>query len=104
MIAIFYHSYLVGNRVLKYFNPEAQLTRTELKEIFSQFRSMPVLTQLFQIEFWKELFMFLWQRSPALWIGSTIMGTIVAITGYFTTYYLIQRYRKKYPNNLPQNQ
>ena len=100
IIAIFYPSYLVGNYVLKYFNPEAQLTNTQIKEIFNQFRSMPVLTQFFQIEFWKNIFLFLWQRGPALWMGSIVIGTIVATAGYFTTYYLVLWYRKKHAKHL----
>lgn len=99
IIPIYYPSYLLGMEVLKLFhcNTNTQLSTSQMHQLFEQFTLLSCFTHLFSIDFWQNLFSFFWHKGFELWIGATLMGLFVALTGYFVTFHIIIWYRKKNP-------
>ncbi|MBW8001912.1 MAG: DUF2062 domain-containing protein [Planctomycetes bacterium] len=99
IIPIYYPSYLLGKRVLNFFHytTDAQLSSDQMRQIFAQFTSSSAFTHLLSIQFWKDIFEFLWYKGFELWVGATLAGTTVAIIGYFVTSRIIIWYRKNNP-------
>lgn len=99
-IPIYYSSYLLGRVVLKcfYSNVDAKFSSARLHELFNQFSSSSDFTGFFHVEFWRNLFNLLWQKSFELWLGSFIVGLLIALAAYFATYQLIVRYRRAHPH------
>lgn len=99
IIPIYYPSYLLGRAVLKLFHytSDTQLSSDQMRQIFARFTSSSALTHLFSAQFWQSLFEFLRFKGLELWVGTTLVGTTVAIIGYFVTFYIIVWHRKNNP-------
>ncbi len=95
---IYYPNYLFGRTVLRLFRPDSGLSNAQIREIFDQFDSIAFFTGCFHPEFWRNLFSLLWQKVPELWLGSLLMGILVALAAYFTTYRIVVLYRKTHPH------
>lgn len=98
VIAIYYPNYLLGKTLLKFFYANREISNTRVQEMFNQFSLSSGVSGFFHAEFWQSMFTFLWRKSPELWLGSVIMGLLVALTAYFVTYYFIIWYRKNHPH------
>ncbi len=98
-IPIYYPSYLLGRAVLNFFHysTDAQLTSDQMRQIFGDFTLLSVFTNLLSSQFWQNMFTFLRFKGFELWVGATLMGTIVALIGYFVTSRIIIWHRKNNP-------
>jgi hypothetical protein len=83
---------------MRTFNCEAELSSAQTQEMFSRLDSSVPFTGIFRWQFWQNLFGFLWQKGPELWLGSILLGLLVASAGYFITYHLIRWYRRTHPH------
>lgn len=98
LVPIYYPSYLLGRTVLKCFHPNGAASKAEIQGLFSESDLSVIPSNFFAVEHWQNLFAFLWQKCPELWIGSLIIGFLVAFAGYLTTYYLIVQHQRRYPH------
>jgi uncharacterized protein (DUF2062 family) len=98
LIAIYYPNYLLGRTIMRTFNCEAELSSAQTQEMFSRLDSSVPFTGIFSGRFWQNLFGLLWQKGPELWLGSILLGLLVASAGYFITYHLIHWYRRTHPH------
>ena len=99
IVPIYYPSYLLGRAVLNFFHysTDAQLSSDQMRQIFAQFTLSSAFTHLLSAQFWQNLFTFLRFKGFELWVGATLMGALVAIIGYFVTFYIIVWHRKNNP-------
>lgn len=92
-IFIYYPNYLFGKWLLKCFQPctSAQSTdlQSNLHHLFSSF------TNVFTADFWNNIFIVLFKQGQALWLGSVVLGLLVAGAGYTAAYLIIKSHRKK---------
>ena len=96
MLPIFYSNYLVGRTIVSFRTGAKSLNAAELKEIFERFNSLGnALIHFSSGQFWQDLMAVLWKIGIELWIGSVIIGILVAVAGYVVTYYLVLFYRLK---------
>ena len=98
LIPIYYPSYLLGRAITRIFHCKAELSSAQTQEMFSRLDSSAPFTGIFHRQFWQNLFGFLWQKGPELWLGSILLGLLVASAGYFVTHHLICWYRKTHPH------
>jgi uncharacterized protein (DUF2062 family) len=97
-IAIYYPNYLFGGALLRFVNPQRQVSDQQVRQMFSRF-DMPALGHgFFHAEFWQNLFSLLCRMGPELWVGSVIMGSVVGSIGYLVVYRIIKWYRETYPH------
>ncbi|HPS54920.1 MAG TPA: DUF2062 domain-containing protein [Sedimentisphaerales bacterium] len=90
--------YMVGRTLTKIFNGTAVDQPQDITQHVSSFSMVEIFSRFFEIALWKEIASSLWSKGIELWIGCLILGTISAIAGYFLTYYLIVKHRKKNPH------
>ena len=98
VIAIYYPNYLLGKTVLKFFYTNKEMSSIRVREMLNQYSLYSGVSGFFHAEFWQSMFSLLWRKGPELWLGSVIMGLLVAFTAYFVTYYFIIWYRKTHPH------
>ena len=97
-VAIYYPSYLLGRAILKFSRPGGELSNAQVREIFNQFDPSAFFSGFFRIEFWQNLLISLRQIGYELWLGSLIMGLLVAFAAYFVIYYLTISYQRIHPH------
>ena len=97
IVGIYYPNYLVGRAVVGVFHDTGQVSGAQLREFLDLFKLTGGLAPFFSSQFWQDIFSFLWQKVPELWIGSLIMGVWVGTVGYFLTYYVVVEHRRKHP-------
>jgi hypothetical protein len=89
---IYYPNYLFGKGLLKYFCPPnlAQSTNSQYNPSypFSRF------ADIFSVDFRNNIFAVLFKQGQSLWLGSVVLGLLVACAGYLTAYLLIKSHRK----------
>ena len=93
-VLIYYPNYLLGKILLKYFYPAAAQSadlQADTPDLFSGF------ADIFTVDFWRNITVFFFEQGWPLWLGSIVMGLIVAGAGYCVTYVLIISHRKKSP-------
>ncbi len=98
LIPIYYPNYLLGRAIMKTFHCKTELSSAQTQEMFSRIGSSASFAGIFHWRFWQNLFTFLWQKGPELWLGSLIIGLLVALAGYFITYRFIRWYRIVHPH------
>ena len=95
---IYYPSYLLGRAVTGFFENASAGTVSSLPLTGSAFPSLNAFMNLFSFTFWREMFLFLIEVGPQLWIGGLIIGLFIGLIGYFVTYQFIIWHRKTNPH------
>ena len=98
MLAIYYPSYLLGKFVIGFFHSDGVVSNVQMREMLNQIGSSMSFAGFFRAEFWRNLFDLLWRKAPEIWVGSLIIGFLVAVAAYFATYYIVVLYRKTHPH------
>jgi len=99
-IPIYYPNYLVGRYILRSFSSNPDIPRKELGDILEQLNYSTGFNAIFDQHFWINLFKSLWEMGYELWIGSIIMGILVALLGYLIIYQMVVQQRKTALNNV----
>ena len=93
MVPIYFGNFWVGQKILQLFSNRPQLHYSEVQERLTHYQSTgKVLSQIDEAQFWHKVVDFVWQFGLELWIGSVLIGMIVAALGYFISYKLIVWY------------
>ncbi len=94
--AIYYPSYLVGKFLLK---PFTGSTTSKGLQIGSGFGMGPIeiIKGIFTTQFWHHLFDVLLKTGLELWVGTIVIGPLVAIVSYAIVYKATIWYRQKNP-------
>ena len=95
-IAIYFPSYLIGKYTLSLFGIDDGLTKTQVFEMLKRLSSFRVIIDMWSSSFWVDLFEIFFNIGKSLWVGSVIIGLLVAVIGYFLTYKMIVWHRTKY--------
>lgn len=90
--------YIVGKITLKLFTDINSGQSVPAAQQASRFNLFELPSRFSESAFWKEAASSLLAKGLELWIGSLIIGAVFAIAGYFLTYYLIIKHRKKNPH------
>ena len=81
-----------------FFRPDGAASNVQLREMLGRVDSSAFFVGLFSVEFWRNLFDLLWRKTPELWVGSLVIGFLIAATAYVTTYRIVVLYRKTHPH------
>lgn len=90
--------YMFGRMLLKIFTCTNKNQPEDMAEQATTFDLSDFFSRFFELSLWKELAAALWAKGPELWLGCLTLGVISAIVGYFLTYHLIIRSRKRNPH------
>ncbi len=101
MAIIYYPNYLVGRLIMRLFSNQNDLgaySYQQLKDMLAQYHANGSFWSCFyNSTFWKNLLQLLIDLGAELWIGSLLIGLIVAIISYFASYRSIVWYREHTP-------
>lgn len=94
---IYYPSYRFGRWIFRLFGSQRVGSDEQFRELLGYFNSSAIISPIFTVDFWKDLFALLWSESPELWVGSAIIGFFVGALGYFVMYQIIVYHRRSNP-------
>jgi len=98
MVPLFFGNYWVGQKILLLFANRPQLDYSQVQEKLTRYPSFGnILSQIDEAQFWHKVVDFIWQFGLELWIGSVLIGMLVAGLGYFSSYKFIVWYRTYTP-------
>ena len=96
LIFIYYPNYYVGRMVLKSFDSgDGMATDAQVNAMLSQLSPGVFFSRFFEVEFWNGILRWLGLIGPELWVGSLIMGFLIAAVAYVLTFYFVIQHRKK---------
>lgn len=99
LVPIYYPSFLLGKKLLQFFRAHSEMDNTSATELCGRLSITWNFGNVFTLEFWRNMLYFFWHYAlPELWLGSIIIGLILAAVGYFVTYKLVVRHRKANPH------
>ncbi|MFH1615283.1 MAG: DUF2062 domain-containing protein [Planctomycetota bacterium] len=93
---ISYTTYIIGQSARSIFTDTSLLTFQQTYKLFSTLDAFPV--GIFSSQFWNRLTKIFMQVGLELTVGGFILGTLLALCGYFLTAWLIRWHRKKHPH------
>ena len=95
---IYYINFRLGGYLLGLFGERATMEYEQLKEMLYGFHSFShILSNLFNADFWGELFLLFRNISVELWVGSIILALFFGIISYIISYKVIIWYRTHSP-------
>ncbi|HBG27030.1 MAG: hypothetical protein A2Y10_04420 [Planctomycetes bacterium GWF2_41_51] len=98
-VIIYYPSYLFGRFILNFFDPERTLTsRQVLSAMNNLFSPSNLLAGFYTKEYWQQFWVLTKSIGPELWLGSIIIGGVVAVGSYFICLNIIKAHRAKNPH------
>ena len=98
MAPLYFANFWVGQKIVQLFSDRPQLHYNQVVEKLTHYQSVGnIFSQIDEAQFWHKVIDFLWQFGLELWVGSLLVGLIVAIPGYFASYKLIVWYRTHTP-------
>lgn len=101
-VVLYYPNYLLGRRVLAFFRTPVEVEPSQISAMFNESLSFGrVMTGFYTSEFWRELGSFFVKIGFEMFTGGLIIGSIVAGLAYFTSYRLIDGYRRRHPHHFP---
>ncbi|MEN6386662.1 MAG: DUF2062 domain-containing protein [Phycisphaerales bacterium] len=96
---IYYPSYLLGRFILSFFAPAGRLSSQEvLSSLRNLFSFENFIKAFYSADYWKEFWLLSKTIGLELWIGCTIIGSIVAVISYFICVKVIKSHRAKNPH------
>jgi uncharacterized protein len=95
--AIYYPNFLFGRMLLRPFVKAAQ-HHPSARQLWRQLNITEHTGHIISLDFWRSLFNLFWHYTWDLWLGSIVLGLIVAGLGYIVTYEIIVRHRKANPH------
>ncbi len=99
LIIVYYPAYLLGRFILSLFRDEMYYSLSQIKRSFSQISdSGSILSDIFTTEFWMNFSKFFFKIGLELTVGGFVIGLIMGVIGYFTTYRLILWHRQGRPH------
>jgi len=94
LVPLYFANFWVGQKILLLFSNRDQLQYSQVMEKLTRYQPMgKVLSQIDEAQFWHKVIDFMWQVGLELWVGSVLVGLVVAVSGYFVSYKLIVWYR-----------
>ncbi|MBN1437275.1 MAG: DUF2062 domain-containing protein [Sedimentisphaerales bacterium] len=98
IVPIYFFNYCLGRYILSLFLERPSHSYEEVKAIVTKIAHTGIIEQLFSLQAWHEAFSVLLKVSGELWIGSVIIGLILAVPCYFVSYHGIIWYRAHRPH------
>ena len=98
LIPIYLPSYILGKWILKLCGYETIGSNEQVIELLKRLSSFQFFIDMWTLSFWKEVAKVMLDIGLPLWIGSLIVGLLVAIVSYFCIYKLVVWYRLKNPH------
>jgi uncharacterized protein (DUF2062 family) len=96
---IYYPEYLLGRLILSIFLPGRTLSsRQVLDSLHNLLSPGHILECFYSSEYWKQFWHLTKSIGPELWIGSLILGSLVAVCSYFISIRIIKAHRAKNPH------
>jgi len=101
-VVLYYPNYLLGRWLLGVFRTAGEVEPSQISAIFNKSLSFGhVITGFYTSKFWHELGSFFVQIGFEMFTGGLIIGSIVAGLAYFTSYRIIDGYRRRHPHHFP---
>lgn len=100
LIPVYLPSYIVGKWVLELCGSEKFSSNEHAIELLKRLSSFHFFVDMWTLNFWKEGAKVMLEIGLPLWIGSVIVGLLLAVVSYFCTYKFIVWYRLKNPHIL----
>lgn len=98
MAPLYFANFWVGQKILLLFSNQPPMEYSQVAEKLTGFQSIGnVLSQIDEAQFWHKVIDFMWQFGLELWVGSILVGLVVAVAGYFVSYKLVVWYRTHTP-------
>ena len=98
LIPIYYPAYIVGRKLVNFVHPTPYVSRQELLNCFKTILGDMASNNLFTREFWHSFVELFGRIGLELFIGGFFIGLPVAAVGYYLTFQIITRHRKKTHN------
>ncbi len=96
---IYYPNYLFGKFVFNLFVPDQSLTDEQVIEgLRKVLASANMLEIFYSADYWRHFWSLSKSIGYQLWIGSIIIGALVAVCGYLGCYKIITMYRAQKPH------
>ncbi len=95
LIPIYYPSYLIGRRLINIFYETQPMSKTEIMHCFRNIFTDMALNNVFSREFWSSFISLLTRIGPELLVGGIFTGLPMAALGYYLTFKIITRHRKR---------
>lgn len=96
---IYYPAYLLGAFLFHIFAPDRGLSHQQVIEALNKLLSPGnMITGFLTKEYWQRFWTLSKTIGPELWIGCTVMGSLVAICGYIVCIKIIKSHRAKNPH------
>ena len=96
-VPIYLPAYLLGRAITSLFGYSNNASKDEVMDMLTKLSSFRVFIDIWSAEFWQQLAQLFIKIGFPLFVGSIILGLLIANIAYFTTYRLISWYRKKNP-------
>ena len=100
VIPIYLPNYWLGSKLLSFVTGRENFDYEQVRSFLSENFNRPgiALSRFFDVSFWSELGSLLLKISLDLWIGSVVIGSIVAVVAYIVSYKSIVWYRANHPS------
>jgi uncharacterized protein (DUF2062 family) len=96
LIPVYLPAYLIGRFFVGKFHPSSLTDPVQVADLLGNlFSFQKMLTCVYSASFWKELAMVFGKIGLEVTIGGFVLGTFFAVTGYYTSLYLVRYYRMK---------
>jgi uncharacterized protein (DUF2062 family) len=96
---IYYPAYLFGSFLFNIFAPGRALSHQQVTDALNKLLSPGnMLTEFLTKEYWQHFWTLSKTIGPELWIGCTVIGTVVAVCAYFACIKIIKSHRAKNPH------
>jgi len=93
---LYYPSYRLGRVVSSFFRPKPQVELDQIEAMISQTFSLShMLSNFFTADYWKQAAEVFAKVGLETLIGGIILGVLVALVGYWISYYFIIGYRTR---------
>jgi len=99
IVPIYFSNYWFGHLVLNLFSDRPALSYAQVTERLGQFGGVShFLSNFHHAQFWHKVIQILAEFGLDLWVGSIIIGLVMAVISYTISYRLIVWYRSARPH------